>query len=984
MFDPSPTPRVFGAAPGLDFPKALVDGLTERMKGRPPEDMARVDVIVNTRRMARRMRDLFDQGPALLLPRIRLLTDLAGFAPDIKIPPSMPPLRRRLELIRLISELLDRQPELAPRASLYGLADSLAALLDEMQGEGVSAETIAALDVTDQSGHWARAQSFINIAQTYVSFSRSEPDPEARQRMTVEGLQTHWAATPPTHPVILAGSTGSRGTTLMLMKAIAALPQGAVILPGFDFDMPAPVWSALSDAMTAEDHPQFRFHKLLAALDMGRRDVKSWTTETPYAPHRNALVSLALRPAPVTDAWLDEGPDLQDLMGATADITLVQTETPRDEALAIAMRLREAAETNQTAALITPDRLLTRQVAAALDRWNILPDDSAGAPLHLSAPGRFLRHVAGLFVRPLDAEALLTILKHPLCHSTDTRGQHQLNTQRLELRIRRDGLPYPTPETLIALAAKVAEKRDDAEAFMDWAAWVANTICGVHVGVDQPLVDWVTQIETLAENIAGGPQPHDHELWKKKAGQLARSVLDVLAANAEYGSEMSASDFADLLGALLAAEEVRDRDAPHPGIMIWGTLEARVQGADLVILSGLNEGTWPEAPKPDPWLNRAMRFDAGLLLPERRIGLSAHDFQQAIAAKEVWITRAVRSDDAETVPSRWLNRIQNLLGGLPEQNGPDALKSMMARGDIWLAKVKALETVVPSPKADRPSPRPPKAARPHRLSVTEIKRLIRDPYAVYAKHTLELRPLNPIVQSPDAPLRGILIHEVMEHFVEDIGKDPTLLTAAHLMQTAGRILSENVPWPAARTLWLARLGRVADWFVAQEHIRQLAGTPIAFEKEAHGVLELADIGFSLIGFADRIDARPDGSVVVYDYKTGKPPTAPQQAKFEKQLLLEAAMLEEGAFKHIGPRPVHDAVFIGLGSSPAEVRAPLTKEPAPKVIAELRDLITAYLSPDQGFTSKRMEMSDREVGDYDQLARFGEWDSTDAPAPEDLT
>ncbi len=49
-----------------------------------------------------------------------------------------------------------------------------------------------------------------------------------------------WEETPPQHPIILAGSTGSRGTTLLLMQAIAKLPQGAVILPGFDFDMPPP------------------------------------------------------------------------------------------------------------------------------------------------------------------------------------------------------------------------------------------------------------------------------------------------------------------------------------------------------------------------------------------------------------------------------------------------------------------------------------------------------------------------------------------------------------------------------------------------------------------------------------------------------------------------------------------------------------------------------------------------------------------------
>lgn len=984
MFDPQKSPHIFGIPNGVDFPKALVSELTKRMSHLPPHEMAQVEIIVNTRRMARRMRDLFDAGPALLMPRVRLLSEIEDLHPSSDVPKSNSALRRRLELVQLVANLLEKEQSFAARASLYDLADSLAILMDEMQGEGVSADVIANLDVTDQSGHWERAKTFINIAQSYIDSSQDSPDTEARQRIIVHKLMEHWEETPPQNPIILAGSTGSRGTTLLLMQAIAKLPQGAVILPGFDFDMPAPIWSSLSDAMLSEDHPQFRFHKLLQSLDKSPTDVTQWGDDTPAAPARNKLVSLALRPAPVTDAWLSEGPHLTGLSEGLEGVTLLQAETPRDEALAIAMRLRQAAESGGTAALITPDRMLTRQVSAALDRWDILPDDSAGAPLHLSPPGRFLRHVGGLFSRLLDTESLLTLLKHPMTHSGHERGLHQLNTQRLELRIRRDGLPYPTADGLSKIALKAAAKLDPQTALTDWADWVGRTFCGHHHTGNRTLADWTALHLQVAEAIASGPYGDGTgELWLKSAGQKARAVIQNLADHAEYGGEMSAADYVDLMGALLSGEEVRDRDAPHPNIMIWGTLEARVQGADLVILGGLNEGTWPEAPKPDPWLNRALRNQAGLLLPERRIGLSAHDFQQAIAASEVWITRSVRSDDAETVPSRWLNRLQNLLGGLPSQDGPVVLKSMIARGDIWLAKAKVLEKPTSVPRAHRPSPRPPLAARPHALSVTEIKRLIRDPYAVYAKHTLKLRALNPIVQSPDAPMRGTLIHSVMEVFVKDIIANPSLLNSAHLMTVARDILERDVPWPATRALWLAKLSRVADWFISKEVERQTRSTPIAFEKQAKGVMKLPQLGFTLTGYADRIDKTGPNNVAIFDYKTGAPPSEKQQAKFDKQLLIEAAMMEEGSFNHVGINSVDEAVFIGLGSNPVEVRAPLQKEPPAKVLDELSQLIRAYLSDEQGFTSQRTIQSERERGDYDHLARFGEWDGTDIPVPEDL-
>ncbi|MDX5402925.1 MAG: double-strand break repair protein AddB, partial [Rhodobacterales bacterium] len=774
MFDATDKARVFGLPPGADFPKALVHGLMQRHAGQPPEALARVQLIVNTRRMARRIRDLFDAGPALLLPRIQLVTDLGDHADLAAIAPAVSPLRRRLEISQLVARLLDSQPDLAPRASLYDLSDSLANLLDEMQGEGVSPEAIRALDVSDQSGHWTRAQQFLGIVQQFFDGAPDAPDREARQRRVIQGLIARWECNPPQHPVIVAGSTGSRGTTRLLMSAVARLPQGAIVLPGYDVDMPDQAWSDLNDALTAEDHPQYRFRLLMQDLGLEPSDIRLWSDNPAPCPPRNAVVSLALRPAPVTDQWLSEGPSLRDIPAAFAGVTLVEAPSLRTEAMAIALRLRQAAEEGTTAALITPDRMLTRQVSAALDRWNILPDDSAGTPLNLSPPGRFLRHVAALFQHRLTAEALITLLGHPLTHTGADRGTHLRLTRELELGIRRHGPPFPDATSLRDWAA--ARRQADAT---DWIEWVISCFTDRHDLGDAPLQDRLAVHLALAERIAQGSKGEGSgALWEEKPGREARRVTEMLQQEAGFGGSMDATDYADLFGAILSGAEVRDRDAPHPHILIWGTLEARVQGADLVILGGLNEGSWPEMPSPDPWLNRRMRHDAGLLLPERRIGLSAHDFQQAIAAPQVWLTRSIRSDDAQTVASRWLNRMMNLLEGLPDQGGRDTLRAMRERGAAWLERITRLEAPVPRKPAIRPSPRPPVAARPRQLSVTEIKRLIRDPYAIYAKHVLRLHPLNSLMQAPDALLRGIVTHDVLESFIKGVRDDPDTLTEA--------------------------------------------------------------------------------------------------------------------------------------------------------------------------------------------------------------
>ena len=976
MFPDGPTPRLFGLCPGADFASAVVQGLERRMQGRPPEAMARVTVYVNTRRMQRRMTSIFDAGPARLLPRIRLITDLAHDAIASDLPPPVAPLRRRLELSQFVAQLLDQQPDLAPRTALFDLSDSLAKLLDEMQGEGVPPDRIAALDVTDLSGHWERSLTFLRIVQRYFGATTEAPDQEARQRLVIERLVSAWAENPPTDPIIVAGSTGSRGATALFLQAVARLPQGAVILPGFDFDLPALVWEALSDPLTSEDHPQFRFRRLMDGLGLSSASVQPWEPVQAPSPGRNKLISLSLRPAPVTDQWLREGPLLGDLYDATNGLTLVQAASPRQEAEVIALRLRQAVADGQTAALITPDRMLTRQVAAALDRWNIVPDDSAGLPLPLSPPGRFLRQVIDLFDAQLTSEALLSLLKHPLCHTGVDRNLHLLATRDLELELRRNGPPFPT-------AASVRDWADTVKKHGDWAHWLAGLIDGLDATGPRSLADHLSTHLTVATGFAAGPgQTGSGDLWLETAGREAKRVCDLIALHADAGGTMLPHDYAAVFNSVLNGAEVRNPDIAHPQVLIWGTLEARVQGADLIILGGMNDGTWPETPQPDPWLNRVMRQKAGLLLPERRIGLSAHDYTQAMAGQEVWVTRSARSDDAETVASRWINRLTNLLEGLPEQNGPASLAAMKARGDAWLAKaalVSAPDAQVPA--MPRPSPRPPVAARPKRLSVTRIKTLIRDPYAIYAEFVLRLRQLDPLSPSPDAPMRGIILHAVMEQFSRAKIRPDAPEARAALMQIAASVLDAECPWPTVRKLWMARIDRVADWFLQTETARQMLAEPRYFE--ATGQVALDRLDFTLSAKADRFDIAPDGSVLIYDYKTGEVPSAKQQQFFDKQLLLEAAMVEAGAFSDLGQPRVSAAHYIGLGSNPVQSHAPLDKITPSAIWAEFHTLMTVWADPERGYSARMFMLKTTDTGYYDHLARFGEWDETTPVTPEDL-
>ena len=974
MFDRSDTPRVFATPLGVDFTAALVRGVAKRLSGQPPEALARVEIYVNTARTQRRLRAIYADHGAGFLPQIKLVTDLAR-RPDMSgLPAAISPLRLRLQLSQLVSALLDREPQLAPRSSLYGLSDSLADLMGEMQEERVTPEDVVALDVGDHSVHWQRSQAFLKIVAPYFAGSHDHMSVEARQAAVVDRLVSLWGVAPPDHPIIVAGSTGSRGPTARFMETVARLPQGAVILPGVDFDQPRAVWDRLEaqigDSLSGgEDHPQFRFASFAARVGIHPSDVTRWGDDTPANPARNRLMSLALRPAPVTDQWLEEGPKLTDVARAADSLTLIEAASPQLEAAVIALRLRRALDEGKRVALISPDRALTRQVTAALDRWRIEPDDSAGEPLSQTAPGRLLLHVAGGLAERMTAEDLLVLLKHPLTHSgRDDRGEHLRRTRDLELQLLRGKLPFPTRADLVAWAAT---RKGDPGA-MGWVTWVADAALTLFAQDAQPLADHVAVHLRAACLLAAGPGADGAGvLWQKDEGEKAQAQMAALARDSDAGGSMTAAEYRDFVTAVLREEEARDPLAPHPDIMIWGTLEARVMGADLVILAGLNEGSWPSAPGADPWLNRWMRAKAGLRLPDRVIGLSAHDFQQSVTGAEVWLCRAKRDAETETVPSRWLNRIVNLMKGASVESAA-ALSAMEKRGRDWLAMAERLdEPVSKVAPAKRPAPAPPTDQRPTSLSVTQVEKLIRDPYWVYARKVLDLKPLDPLRQSPDAPLRGIILHDVLCRFIKATWDGLPDQPEALLLEIADDVMDDTAPWPAARRMWRARIEKIAPWFIATERDRRALGRPHLLE--ARGSADMGAPGFTLTGTADRIDLGPDGRALIYDYKTGSAPSKAQEETFNKQLWLEAAMAAKGAFGD--PMDTALIAYVALGSGGDIRDHPVTPAEVAEIAQGFSRLLDHYLSESNGFPSRRAMEKVMFEGDFDHLARFGEWDET---------
>jgi RecB family exonuclease len=368
----------------------------------------------------------------------------------------------------------------------------------------------------------------------------------------------------------------------------------------------------------------------------------------------------------------------------------------------------------------------------------------------------------------------------------------------------------------------------------------------------------------------------------------------------------------------------------------------------------------------------------GLPPPERSVGLSAHDFQQAICQPRVILSRARKIDGTPNVASRWLIRLQTLVAGVGHGKIWDHMRD---RGQTyltlatWIAKPDQ-----PVPRAKRPAPTLdaiPESDR--RLSVTQIETLIRDAYAVYAQRILHLRPLNPLGRTADARERGNVMHEIMEAFTlattDWPGKDAA---RSILIDTADTVLAEQVPQPDLRRVWRARIGRFADWFTSNEDLRRADATPLRPETRGEMQIDLPHGPFEISAKADRIDRRRDGSAAIYDYKTGAPPSEKQIGSFSHQLHLQAAILAAGGFKDIPALQTTEGAYIGLTGTKdggRETRPQDLPGELPVVMQRLHEMLSKYDTGAPWTALGRPHLQTYE-SDYDHLSRRDEWSGED--------
>ncbi len=955
LFD-GPAPRILAAPASAPFLDLLADALVDALApGDDPFALADALILLPNRRAARGLIDAFAKrlGGAALLPTIRPLGDpYADDDPDVwgadplsaHIPPPVARMQRRLLFASLIRRRARAEHGVEDPARAIALADELVKLLDSAATvDRVAWEKLPELvEEKDLARHWASSAAFLEIVAKFWPAHLREhglSDFAAHGAELRRALAAQWRERPPTRPIVIAGSTGSIATTRDLMRVVAGLPRGVVVLPGLDADLDEESWFLLGD-----QHPQHALKETLAALGVSREEIPLLAAETERGRARRVLIREALAPAEKTADWLARLRAAGGAKFVTAGIEglrLIEAATEDEEATAIALLLREALERDDaSAALVTPDVGLARRVESKLARWGVFPAVSHGRPLRETEAGMLLALLCELARDASEPVSLSALLKHPRV----VLARDKLARATLEHVALRGPRRHHTFDEL----ASLLDEWERARALVAKTEEALSPLCAAMAREEVTLTAFADALAAAMENVAGA------EAWAGRDGEFCAELLRETIA---YGDELGAMSCAAAPRMFMRLLEGRDVP-PAPGgdarVAIWGLLEARLQRRDLMILGGLNENVWPAAPGEDPFLSRTMRAALGLPSLDARIGLAAHDFAQLANAPNVVLTRALRREGSPTLASRWLWRLLTLV------QGADA---KLEKADSYVAWARALH----APKTQRapriPRPRPPAERRLKRISVTQVETLIRDPYAIYARRILGIEVLRPIGYVASYAERGSAVHKAIERFKD--GTDPQRLS--DLLDE--ELLAAGIP-PERRAAERARLMISVKALIAWFEERRALGAQVFREKK--GVLDVNGVALSCI--ADRIEIAAN-HVAIFDFKTGAPATASQvQSGLAPQLPLEAAMLARGAFTDVPKALATELGYWRFGNTepaprPLDLDAHAEGE---KALKALEKLLHRYAQADQPFLSKPRVQFIKPYDDYDQLARRKEW------------
>ena len=990
--------RVYNIAPGGDFLQVLAReillGFPFAQSNRENPPLPNWTILLPTRRAARILGSILAKNSGqrtLLLPTIKPIGDIDdgrlqddGSAADI--PLAISRTGQVLLMLDILKNWASKNPQTKIAAEIQAsqiqslsLANSLLQLVEQIEVSETDLEQLSEVYNLELSEHRTALVNLLGLLKIELPqklLQENVMGPAARRSLLIRLEANRITNLKLRGPIIAAGSTGTIPATRALLNAIAHHHQGAVVLPGLDLGMSADDWSSLGP-----DHPQFSLQNTISDLKIERSEIVSLSIGN---SHRNFLSAELMRPSSTAEQWHTVLKDrTEDMRKALDRLHVVKAPDRHIEASAIALILRFALETpHKTAALVTPDRDLAQRVKAELLRWDIVIDDSAGEPLHHHGITGLANTLLQSISSGLSSADLLAVLSHPDVTFGMNRVLFLKHLTNFEIAVLRS---YGNENGLTAIRNSferaLEAKRTNARAHPlvsaltddDWLA--QQKFVQTFIDILAPLFEktiltgeeCLTHFENTLNKLA--PQVD----WTLGANQDFKSLLDELQYEAKRLANSCFADVAPIILHLLREKTLQSARVTHPRLAIYGVLEARLVPCDIVVLGGLNEGRWPSQPDPGPWLNRPMRMLFGIPLPERDIGVSAHDFMQNLGYAEVFLTYSQRLEGAPQIPSRWLLRLQTVIQA-------SGISAESIEANSWVELAQTLDASYVQMPQSKPKPNPDVSKRPTQFSVTEVEKLIRDPYTIYVRKILRIEPLQNLAREPDAALRGTLFHEALKLWNQQ--QEFSLSADAHslLLQVGAKLFEPLRNNAEISTFWWSRFKRIAEWIATEEPNFRQSLTRVQAELSGYCEFDIAATTYKLTAKADRIDILKDGSARIIDYKSGIPPSAKAvRSGISPQLPLEAAILLLKGFPNLYSKSVAEMMYIHMtGADPAGEVNDISAEDQTldaMALAQLegfKALLSKYQNPAQPYYPRAAVQKEDDVTDFDLLSRYKEW------------
>ncbi|MBR5154665.1 MAG: PD-(D/E)XK nuclease family protein [Alphaproteobacteria bacterium] len=869
--------------------------------------------------------------------------------------PEIPPPISREERLFLFARLILSKPNdfglksMSP-AQAISLAQDLATLIDTAYNQGLSFDKLHDLVPEKYATHWQETLKLLKIITEFwpqILEERGAIDTSLMKNIVLSKQALLWRKENTSKNIIIAGVSASFPSIVEMFETVKNLPNGEIYFAGIDNFADDDYWEAIDEV-----HPQFEIKDLLNKINIDRKNIAN--VLEPRDANREQFISEIMRPAIVSNKWRSIADDFN-LQKSLENITLLTLKNQRDEALAIALKMREVLNyPEKTAALVSYDRNLARRVSSELKRFGVEVDDSAGIPLNLSPIGIYLRVIVEAAENLTSSLKIVDLLKNPFTLLGFNKNEFRSKVYDFETSLRME-----------------KKKNINSEKF-----WLRDVIIEklspLSELLSQDLIDFGEVLRKnieIAEEIANSDTTKGKNfLWRGDCGKIAvRFITKILETSSLIG-KISGKDYLPMLCQLMSNETVRTTYGTHPRLSILGPIEAQLQNFDYIIIGEVNEGIWPKLPQADMWMSRPMMKDFGFALPEKNIGILANSFANFMKSPNVILTRAERIGESPTQKSRWLLRIETVLNAF----GVD-ISTIMDKDFSSFVMNLDKPKVYKSIKA--PAPCPPVASRPRKLSASGVDLLIADPYSVFAKYILKLYPLDNLDEKPDQRDYGSLIHEIIEEFNTKYDGPLPLNALDVLVEIGKRKFDEKNLDNDIRAFWFPKFLSTAKWIIQKELDYRDGVKKIHNEVSGEISYNIQNGDFVFTAKADRIDELKNNDINIFDYKTGSIPTKSQvKSGHAMQLLLEGIIARKKAYPLGLNSQLSNLIYWKLGKE--ELIIDKKNDELDKLLDEAEEYLVKLMNTfDFETTPYHSRPTPKFIPknkDYEHLARIREW------------